>query len=228
MHAAMEDADALRLHAALMSGPPCVRAALGVLRDALRLYGDHRVVVSFNGGKDATVVAHLLRAALAAHRREGRVDQQAAQGAGASAAARQQQRPLAVYWEEPLMFPELDAFVKGTAARYGLELIVYTGGFVEGLADLVAKRPGCALVMGTRSTDPNGACARAGCWLTQLCCCCLSCACSAARLWWPLHQTDTPALSRRAVCSRCRRHRCRRHSPLRIATPLSRHQRHRL
>ena len=66
------------------------------------------------------------------------------------------------------MFPELDAFVKGTAARYGLELIVYTGGFVEGLADLVAKRPGCALVMGTRSTDPNGACARAGCWLTQL------------------------------------------------------------
>jgi len=42
-----------------------IRSALSVLGDALRLYGHERCRVSFNGGKDADVILHLMRAALA-------------------------------------------------------------------------------------------------------------------------------------------------------------------
>mmetsp|Transcript_1174 Transcript_1174/g.4593 ORF Transcript_1174/g.4593 Transcript_1174/m.4593 type:complete len:902 (+) Transcript_1174:2323-5028(+) len=139
---AMEDA--LALHAALSSAsaPPVARSALAVLSDALRMYGPLDVVVSFNGGKDATVVAHLCRAAFAAH----------ARAAGVAYTP-----PQAVYWEEEHMFPELDAFVRASAKRYGFNLITYSSGFVEGLQELVSERARPpALVLGTRATDPNG------------------------------------------------------------------------
>ena len=100
------------------------------------------MVVSFNGGKDATVVAHLCRAAFAAH----------ARAAGVAYTP-----PQAVYWEEEHMFPELDAFVRASAKRYGFNLITYSSGFVEGLQELVSERARPpALVPGTRATDPNG------------------------------------------------------------------------
>eukprot|EP00793_Prasinoderma_coloniale_P006427 PRCOL_00001257-RA len=136
--------DALALHAALSSAsaPPVARSALAVLSDALRMYGPLDVVVSFNGGKDATVVAHLCRAAFAAH----------ARAAGVAYTP-----PQAVYWEEEHMFPELDAFVRASAKRYGFNLITYSSGFVEGLQELVSERARPpALVLGTRATDPNG------------------------------------------------------------------------
>eukprot|EP00793_Prasinoderma_coloniale_P004038 PRCOL_00006213-RA len=136
--------DALALHAALSSAsaPPVARSALAVLSDALRMYGPLDVVVSFNGGKDATVVAHLCRAAFAAH----------ARAAGVAYTP-----PQAVYWEEEHMFPELDAFVRASAKRYGFNLITYSSGFVEGLQGLVSERARPpALVLGTRATDPNG------------------------------------------------------------------------
>ena len=44
-----------------------VKEALQVLADAYRLYGAEKVIGSFNGGKDAVVILHLMRAALAAH-----------------------------------------------------------------------------------------------------------------------------------------------------------------
>jgi hypothetical protein len=42
-------------------------SALDTLAQALRLYGPANTVVSFNGGKDADVVLHLMRAASAKH-----------------------------------------------------------------------------------------------------------------------------------------------------------------
>ena len=44
-----------------------VHGALDVLGQAARLYGASAVVTSFNGGKDAVVILHLTRAALAHH-----------------------------------------------------------------------------------------------------------------------------------------------------------------
>lgn len=44
-----------------ISGP--INAALDTLLDSLRLFGPSRVFSSYNGGKDADVIMHLLRAA---------------------------------------------------------------------------------------------------------------------------------------------------------------------
>ena len=67
-------AEALTLHSSLVSHAQtdtplgaALTQALQILADALRLYGPEAVVTSFNGGKDAVVVLHLMRAALAAH-----------------------------------------------------------------------------------------------------------------------------------------------------------------
>lgn len=46
-----------------------LRHSLDVLGGALRLYGTGRLAIAFNGGKDATVILHLMRAAVAHHRR---------------------------------------------------------------------------------------------------------------------------------------------------------------
>ena len=113
---------------------PHVAAALEDIDAALRLYGPEGLVVSFNGGKDATVLLHLARAAY--HRA----------GCGA---------PLCVYWHESDCFPEVDAFVADTTVRFGLQLRRYDGSFADGMADAVQR--GCrAVLLGTRHVDPNG------------------------------------------------------------------------
>ena len=58
----------LELHSKLdTSLGVALKHALQTLADALRLYGPEALVTSFNGGKDAIVVLHLMRASLAAH-----------------------------------------------------------------------------------------------------------------------------------------------------------------
>ncbi len=46
---------------------PALNSSMSVFRDALRIFGPERVTASFNGGKDAVVVMHLFRAAMARH-----------------------------------------------------------------------------------------------------------------------------------------------------------------
>ena len=62
--------DSLQLYKRLVEcEDSTIRAAIGqsidVLTQAFRLYGPRGVFVSFNGGKDAVVIMHLARAALA-------------------------------------------------------------------------------------------------------------------------------------------------------------------
>ncbi len=47
-----------------------LNSSMSVLRDALRLFGPENFTASFNGGKDAVVVLHLFRAAMAQHSME--------------------------------------------------------------------------------------------------------------------------------------------------------------
>jgi 3'-phosphoadenosine 5'-phosphosulfate sulfotransferase (PAPS reductase)/FAD synthetase len=117
------------------------RAALGVLGDALRLFGPDHVFGSFNGGKDACVIMHLLRAAVAAY----------------SVERGSLFRPKFIYFRHPKEFPAVEAFVEATALDFDLELAVLDCGFVEGLTGMVADAKGSALgfVMGTRQGDPN-------------------------------------------------------------------------
>lgn len=71
--------DALALHSSLELRAQtdsrlgvALKQALRVLSDALRLYGPEALVTSFNGGKDAVVVLHLMRATLAQHNERSR------------------------------------------------------------------------------------------------------------------------------------------------------------
>mmetsp|Transcript_21013 Transcript_21013/g.29337 ORF Transcript_21013/g.29337 Transcript_21013/m.29337 type:complete len:211 (+) Transcript_21013:109-741(+) len=47
-----------------------ISRSLDIMLQAFRLYGPEGVIVSFNGGKDAVVVMHLARAALAKYKRD--------------------------------------------------------------------------------------------------------------------------------------------------------------
>ena len=121
---------------------PVVHGALDVLDGALRVFGPSRVFASFNGGKDAVVILHLLRAALARHHAECNTTRVA---------------PRVVYFEHPDEFEEVRDFVHETARALDLELHAYECGLTEGLRQCVATENGAALgfVLGTRSGDPN-------------------------------------------------------------------------
>ena len=93
-----------------------LKQSLGVLTQALRLYGEDTVVTAFNGGKDAVVVLHLMRAALAQHRRQ----QPAEAGAEAGAGSRRQR---VIFFEVKDEFPEVASFLHETAERYNLEVV---------------------------------------------------------------------------------------------------------
>ena len=141
------DSAALELHRALRTcakeDTPIGRAVskgLETLSDALRLYGPEGVVASFNGGKDAVVILHLMRAALAAHN----------EASGGSARLR------AIFFEVDDEFPEVDAFVRDSVSAYGLDLVAYADvGYADGLKRCIADYGSKAFVLGTRRDDPN-------------------------------------------------------------------------
>ena len=82
-------------------------SALAVLGDAFRLYGPDCVYGSYNGGKDAVAIMHLMRAALAHYSvKAGRIF-----------------RPRLIYFRNPKEFKEVEALVYDTTQRYDLELV---------------------------------------------------------------------------------------------------------
>lgn len=110
-------------------------------------YDLDRVMIAFNGGKDCTLLLHLVRF----------VAQSLPHAAG---------HLRLVYIREPIeeIFSEEDAFVRRVSAELDMELIVVEGGMKEGLASLVSGFPSVrAIFMGTRSTDPNAG------WMTSFC-----------------------------------------------------------
>ena len=116
-----------------------LKRGLGVLTDALRLYGAE-IVCSFNGGKDAVVILHLMRAAVAGYNEQ----------TGKSVQLR------VIFFEMEDEFPEVDAFVRETIERYNLIRTSYAGvGFAQGLRECIAEHGSKAFVLGTRGGDPN-------------------------------------------------------------------------
>jgi len=117
-----------------------INRALDVLADAYRLYGARAVFCSYNGGKDAVVVTHLMRAALARHCVDiGCIH-----------------RPRVIYFSHDKEFSEILSLIQETTEKFDLELITYDCGFVEGLTQQVEKEGvPTAFVLGTRKGDPN-------------------------------------------------------------------------
>ena len=129
---------------------PYIQQALTALDHAFRLYGAHSVICSFNGGKDAVAILHLLRAAHAKHY---------------NATAETPIRPRVIYFEHEDEFPEVIEFLQDSVEQCDLEMLAFERGigFGQGLKILVENNqlPGSeiafpmAFVLGTRSTDPN-------------------------------------------------------------------------
>ncbi|KAH9937797.1 adenine nucleotide alpha hydrolases-like protein [Epithele typhae] len=119
----------------LSHGP--VKEALDVIDDAFQTWGQDRVSLSFNGGKDCTVLLHLVSASL------GR--------------RTPSPKPLtAVYIPVPSPFPQLEDFIHDAATEYNLSL--FECPMRIALSLYKSRFPEVeAIMIGTRRTDPHGA-----------------------------------------------------------------------
>ncbi|KAI8330859.1 hypothetical protein BC941DRAFT_439780 [Chlamydoabsidia padenii] len=115
-----------------------VKEALDVIEKAYRLYGLDAIALSFNGGKDCTVLLHLVAAVL-------------------SRLGYKKDEPLrTVYVTYPNPFPHVDAFVQICAKRYHLDCVTIPGPMRQALQqylDTTQPRPK-AIFVGIRRNDP--------------------------------------------------------------------------
>jgi len=144
-----------------------IGAALTCLDHALRLYGPASTICSFNGGKDAVVILHLVRAAVAHHYHSNSNHQ-------CNNTTVIRYRPRVVYFEHAHEFPEILDFLHAAVVEHDLDMIAFAAGtkFQDGLRVLVehntattattdatatatAVKLPMAFVLGTRLTDPN-------------------------------------------------------------------------
>ncbi|KAK8957659.1 hypothetical protein KSP39_PZI000668 [Platanthera zijinensis] len=107
-----------------------------------------QVAFSFNGGKDSTVLLHLLRAGYFLYQKEmgsfnGNMDSVL-------------KCPIrTIYFETTSTFPEINSFTHETAASYDLQLDIIRLDFKSGLVALLKEKTTKAIFLGTRIGDPN-------------------------------------------------------------------------
>ncbi|KAI0566816.1 FAD synthetase [Gracilaria domingensis] len=145
-HSEHVDDDGLRLYSNLVeqaSTYTYIRKALNTLDSAFRLYGPQNIAVAFNGGKDATVVMHLARAALANW----------CQKNGTYA----ELHCLYMCASQEEQFSEVNSFIREQVSAYKLSAVEVQLGIKEGIFEFVKDRTNmCAFVLGTRRSDPHG------------------------------------------------------------------------
>ncbi|KAI9483341.1 MAG: hypothetical protein EXX96DRAFT_557832 [Benjaminiella poitrasii] len=114
-----------------------VRTAIDVIEKAYNTYGFDSIALSFNGGKDCTVLLHLVVAVLS-HLKLN-VDLL---------------RTVFVTYPNP--FPHVDAFVKVSIQRYGLDCVYIPGPMKKALQQYIdgSSKPTKAIFVGIRRTDP--------------------------------------------------------------------------
>ncbi|KAK3043054.1 hypothetical protein RJ639_002622 [Escallonia herrerae] len=123
--------------------------AIYVIQRALALYSVEEVAFSFNGGKDSTVLLHLLRAGYFLHRAE----QTHANGDLTDGESTFPMRTI--YFENPSVFPEINSFTYETASNYGLQMDIIRLDFKSGLEALLRAKPIRAIFLGVRIGDPT-------------------------------------------------------------------------
>ena len=92
-----------------------INTALDVLTDACRLYGVDNLLSSYNGGKDADVIMHLLRAVVAKLEHDTGMSY----------------KPKLVYFAVKDEFPEVIEHIQFAQRKYDLDIVQYDGGIVE-------------------------------------------------------------------------------------------------
>ncbi|KAE9590909.1 putative FAD synthetase [Lupinus albus] len=116
-----------------------------VIQRALSLYSIEEVAFSFNGGKDSTVLLHLLRAGYFLHKR-GQIN----------ANGDLKDFPIrTIYFESPCTFSEINSFTYDTAATYDLQIDTIRLDFKSGLEAFLKENPIRAIFLGVRIGDPT-------------------------------------------------------------------------
>ncbi|KAL4560481.1 hypothetical protein LXL04_032633 [Taraxacum kok-saghyz] len=123
--------------------------AVNVIQRALALYPIEEVAFSFNGGKDSTVLLHLLRAGYYLHK----VNSGHSNGDLSTHASTFPIRTI--YFESPSAFPEINSFTYETASSYGVQLDIIRQDFKSGLEALLKTKPTRAIFLGVRIGDPT-------------------------------------------------------------------------
>ncbi|XP_074304698.1 uncharacterized protein LOC141639485 [Silene latifolia] len=142
IHKAITDSDDRRLKTKYNN-------AVYVIQRALTLYNIEEVAFSFNGGKDSTVLLHLLRAGYYLHMKERmRCDEELTYN--------QCKFPIrTIYFESTSAFPEINSFTYETATKYNLQLDIISQDFKSGLEGLLKTSPIRAIFLGVRIGDPT-------------------------------------------------------------------------
>ncbi|OVA06951.1 Molybdopterin binding domain [Macleaya cordata] len=123
--------------------------AIYVIQRALALYKFEEVAFSFNGGKDSTVLLHLLRAGYFLHK------EKPDHSSGIPTNCDLKFPLRTIYFETPSAFPEINSFTYKTAETYGLQIEIIRLDFKSGLEALLMEKPTTAIFLGTRIGDPN-------------------------------------------------------------------------
>lgn len=108
-----------------------INAALDVLTDAVRLYGVDNLLSSYNGGKDADVVMHLLRAVAAKYESDS----------GAT------YNPKLVYFAIEDEFPEVIKHLEFTKDLYDLDIKLYDCGINQVILNHCGAMPPIGTVL---------------------------------------------------------------------------------
>ncbi|KAL8516713.1 hypothetical protein ACS0TY_015101 [Phlomoides rotata] len=123
--------------------------AIYVIQRALALYSVEEVALSFNGGKDSTVLLHLLRAGYYLHMAGKNLSVGDPGDADITFPIR------TIYFESPTVFPEINSFTYETASTYKLQMDIIRLDFKSGLEALLKTTPIRAIFLGVRIGDPT-------------------------------------------------------------------------
>ncbi|CAG9761544.1 unnamed protein product [Ceutorhynchus assimilis] len=111
--------------------------SIKIIEKCLEDYGPDNVFLSFNGGKDCTVLLHLVQTVLRKNY------------------PNRKEKLFCLYVRSPNVFEEQDAFIEQCMIFYDLEILSITGNIKEALRITIEQKPHLkACFMGTRRTDP--------------------------------------------------------------------------
>lgn len=122
-----------------------VKRSLEVIQEAIERYGADNLCLSFNGGKDCTIVLHLIHTTY----------QRLELGTEASKSNKCDKKLLAFYFKSDDSFNEEATFVEQVVKTYNLNLVQYSSpSLKQSLAQFKSEHPHTrAILIGTRTGD---------------------------------------------------------------------------
>ncbi len=119
-----------------------INNSLNVILDSIRIFGPNHVVTSFNGGKDAVVVMHLIRAAFAKY----------------SYDKKKKYNANFIYFTVKNEFSEVLDFIDQSENSYKLSILKCDSGIVQGLNDYIHSFKKKKIIAISNDTNLNNSC----------------------------------------------------------------------